>query len=51
MILGEYENQECVLFWLLEFSQQAEQIMKHEAESVWEDSEQCGIFIATHVSE
>lgn len=53
-IFGEKDDQEGVLFWLIDFSNQAEQIMKRSATAdvvVWSDAEQGDLMIATQVSQ
>ena len=50
-IFGDKDDQEGVLFWLLDFSQQAEQIMNRNAELGWTKEDQDDVMLATQVSE
>lgn len=53
-VFGDEDDQEGVLFWLINFSNQAEQIMKRGASSdvvVWSDAEQGDLLLATQVAE
>mmetsp|Transcript_6675 Transcript_6675/g.12600 ORF Transcript_6675/g.12600 Transcript_6675/m.12600 type:complete len:560 (-) Transcript_6675:210-1889(-) len=50
-VFGDKQDQEGVLFWLLEFRDQAEQIKKHHSESGLSKEDKADLLLATQVIE
>mmetsp|Transcript_35712 Transcript_35712/g.64312 ORF Transcript_35712/g.64312 Transcript_35712/m.64312 type:complete len:434 (-) Transcript_35712:354-1655(-) len=50
-IFGDKDDQEGILFWLLDFSEQAAQIIKHHSDSGLSKEDQDDVLLATQVSE
>ena len=50
-IWGDKDDQESVLYWLLDFRQQAKDIMKHHSDKGWSTEDQDDVALATLVTE